>query len=68
MLYVPKGFANGYQALEDHTEALYMVTESYAPQAERGIRWDDPAFQIEWPESRQVQVSDKDRSWPLFVG
>ncbi len=68
MLYVPKGFANGYQALEDDTEALYMVSHSYAPEAERGIRWDDPTFGIEWPESEHVVISEKDSSWPDFAG
>ena len=68
MLYVPKGCANGYQALEDDTEALYMVSHPYVPEAERGVRWDDPTFGIEWPESEHVEVSEKDGSWPDFVG
>ena len=67
-LYVPKGFATGYQALEDDTEALYMVSHSYVPEAERGIRWDDPTFSIAWPQSDHVEISEKDGSWPDFVG
>ena len=65
MLYVPKGAAHGYLALADGTEALYMVTEFYAPECEWGVRFDDPAFGIAWPEVGQFIVSDKDRAWPL---
>jgi dTDP-4-dehydrorhamnose 3,5-epimerase len=67
MLYVPKGFANGYQALEDDTEALYMVSQSYVPEAERGIRWNDSTFDIVWPEPEDVVVSEKDSRWPNFA-
>jgi dTDP-4-dehydrorhamnose 3,5-epimerase len=49
LLYVPKGFGHGYQSLTDDSEVLYMVTEFYAPGAERGLRWDDPAIGIRWP-------------------
>lgn len=65
MLYVPKGFAHAFQTLEDDTEALYLVDSAYAPQAERGVRWDDPELQIDWPMSPTV-MSEKDRSWPDF--
>jgi dTDP-4-dehydrorhamnose 3,5-epimerase len=68
MMYVPRGCANGYQALEDDTEALYWVSNVYAPEAERGIRWNDPTFEISWPEALNVILSDKDRSWPDFEG
>lgn len=61
MLYVPKGFAHGYQALEDDSTVLYQVSEFYAPGNEAGIRWDDPAFNIEWPISDPI-VSERDRS------
>ena len=67
MFYVPPGFAHGYETLEDDTEALYLVTEFYAPGAETGVRWDDPAFGIEWPIEPTL-ISDKDRSWPDFEG
>ena len=61
MLYVPKGFAHGFITLEDATEALYFVDEFYAPELERGIRWDDPRFGIEWPIEPEV-LSEKDRN------
>jgi dTDP-4-dehydrorhamnose 3,5-epimerase len=67
-LYVPRGLAHGYQTLEDDTEAFYMVSELYAPGAEAGVRWDDPAFGIEWPFGAPTVISEKDRSWPDFAG
>lgn len=66
-LFVPEGFAHGYQTLEENSEAFYQVSEFYTPGAERGIRWDDPAFGIEWPEVPSRTISDKDRSWPDFT-
>ena len=68
MLYVPEGFAHGYQALTDGSEIFYQVSEPYAPAAERGVRWDDPAFAIEWPEPGNAILSEKDRAWPDFAG
>jgi dTDP-4-dehydrorhamnose 3,5-epimerase len=65
-LYVPEGFAHGYQALEDETETYYQVSEFYAPGAERGLRWDDPAFAITWPLPDDAFLSEKDRTWPDF--
>jgi dTDP-4-dehydrorhamnose 3,5-epimerase len=67
MLYVPKGFAHGFQTLVDNTEAFYMVSEFFTPDAEAGVRYDDPSFGITWPLSPTV-ISDKDRSWPDYVG
>jgi dTDP-4-dehydrorhamnose 3,5-epimerase len=67
-LYVPEGFAHGYQTVVDETETFYQVSELYTPSAERGVRWDDPAFRIEWPEVEQRVISEKDRSWPDFTG
>lgn len=64
-MYVPKGFAHGFVTLEDDTEAFCLVTEFYAPDRERGIRFDDPALNIQWPIPPTV-VSDKDRSHPDF--
>jgi dTDP-4-dehydrorhamnose 3,5-epimerase len=64
MLYVPRGFAHGFQTLEDDTETFYMVSEPYTPGAEVGFRWDDPAFGIEWPAGSPTSISEKDRSWP----
>lgn len=66
MLYVPKGFAHGYLSLEDDCEVLYMVSEYYAPDHEAGIRWDDPAFGINWPVNEELILSEKDRNWPDF--
>ena len=66
MLYVPEGFAHGYQTLVDDTETFYQVSAYYAPQAEGGVRWDDPAFGIEWPDPDEPLMSDKDRSWPDY--
>jgi len=66
MLYVPEGFAHGFQTLEDDTEVFYHVTQLYTPDAERGIRWDDPALGIQWPEVESRTISAKDRSWPQF--
>jgi dTDP-4-dehydrorhamnose 3,5-epimerase len=61
MMYVPKGFAHGFVTLADDTEALYLVDEPYAPEQERGVRWDDPRFGIRWPIP-PVVLSDKDRA------
>jgi dTDP-4-dehydrorhamnose 3,5-epimerase len=68
MLYVPRGFAHGFQTLEDNTEVFYMASEFYTPGAEGGARWDDPAFGIEWPLGPPTVISDKDASWPDFTG
>jgi dTDP-4-dehydrorhamnose 3,5-epimerase len=67
MLYVPEGLAHGYQTLVDDTETFYQVSEFYTPDAEAGVRWDDPAFGIEWPDPRGAFLSEKDRSWPDYV-
>lgn len=67
-LYVPEGFAHGFQTLVPDTEAFYQVTEFYTPTAEGGVRWDDPAFAIEWPEAGERVISEKDQAWPDFRG
>lgn len=67
MLYVPEGVAHGFQTLADNTEITYQMSEFYRPGAERGVRWDDPAFAIPWPEPVRL-VSDRDRSFPDFHG
>ena len=64
MLYVPEHCAHGLLTLEDDTEALYLTSAHYSPEHERGLRWDDPAYGIEWPLEPTV-LSDKDRAWPL---
>lgn len=68
MLYVPAGCAHGYLTLADHTEIFYLVSQFYSAGAERGVRWNDPAFGIEWPVTQDLVVSDKDRSWPDWSG
>jgi len=65
MLYVPKGFAHGFQTLEDETEVFYQMSESYSPDSARGFRWDDPAFQIAWPAAVRT-ISSRDCSYPDF--
>ena len=64
-LYIPELFAHGYQALTDGAEVVYQVGEFYTPGYERGLRYDDPAFGIEWPLSVTV-ISEKDAAWALF--
>lgn len=66
MLYVPEGFAHGYQTLEDDTETSYLMTAYYQPSAGRGVRWDDPAFGIRWPETEERTINERDCSWPDF--
>ena len=67
MLYVPRGFAHGYQTLVDDTESFYMVSEFYTSGAESGVRWNDPAFAIRWPLAEPTAISSKDASWPNFT-
>lgn len=64
-LYVPPYFAHGYLTLTDGAEVMYQVSGAYAPEAERGLRYDDPALGIDWPLEVQV-ISEKDASWPLL--
>ena len=64
-LFVPKDFAHGFVSLQDDTEVIYMVSQFYVPNAEEGIRWNDPLFSIDWPID-PVVVSSKDNSWPDF--
>jgi dTDP-4-dehydrorhamnose 3,5-epimerase len=66
MLFVPQGFAHGFQTLVDDTEVTYQVSEFYTPGAERGVRYDDPAFNIRWPLPVSV-ISEKDSSWPAHA-
>lgn len=65
MLYIPEGFAHGFQTLSDDTEVLYQMSEFHVPDCARGVRWDDPAFGILWPE-KVTLISEKDRSYPDF--
>lgn len=65
MMYVPKGCAHGFLTMEPNTEVLYFVSTPYAPEHERGIRWNDPAFHINWPDTPSV-LSERDRIHPNF--
>ena len=65
MLYIPKGFAHGYQTLTDHTEVSYQMSEFYHPESARGVRWNDPAFGIHWPEGKRI-LSDRDSAFSDF--
>ena len=64
-LYVPERVAHGYQVLVDRTEVAYQMSAPYHPEAQGGLRWDDPALGISWPLEVTV-VSERDRSWPLL--
>jgi dTDP-4-dehydrorhamnose 3,5-epimerase len=66
MLYVPEGIAHGYQTLLSGTETFYQVSEYYTPEAEGGVRWDDPAFSITWPDAERRIISAKDQAWPDY--
>ena len=66
MLFVPEGFAHGFQTLVDNSEVFYQVSEFYQPGAEQGILWNDAAFGIEWPATETRLISPKDQSWPDF--
>ena len=65
MMYVPKGFAHAILTLEPNTEAVYLCSSFYSPSDERGLRWNDPRFAIEWPIA-PVEISQKDSNWPSF--
>ncbi|HLQ69530.1 MAG TPA: dTDP-4-dehydrorhamnose 3,5-epimerase [Gemmatimonadales bacterium] len=64
-LYIPEGCAHGFQTLVDDTEVLYQMSEFYAPEAARGIRYDDPAFGIEWPVDAPILL-ERDRMYPDY--
>jgi dTDP-4-dehydrorhamnose 3,5-epimerase len=65
MLYIPEGFAHGFQTLEDKTEVFYQMSQCYAPQHARGVRWNDPAFGIQWPDAERI-ISERDQQYPDF--
>jgi dTDP-4-dehydrorhamnose 3,5-epimerase len=66
MLYVPEGCAHGYLTLEDASEVVYPVSRPYRPDAERGIRWNDPLFRVQWPVTESITLSAKDEQWPDY--
>lgn len=70
-LWVPRGFAHGFQTLEDGCEVLYEMTEPFVPGTARGIRWDDPAVGVDWPLPVAVgdpsRLSEADAAWPRWA-
>jgi dTDP-4-dehydrorhamnose 3,5-epimerase len=62
-LYIPEGCAHGFQTLVEDTEVLYLISAPYVPAAADGVRWDDPAFGIDWPDAPERTMSERDRSW-----
>jgi dTDP-4-dehydrorhamnose 3,5-epimerase len=64
-MYVPVGFAHGFQTLEDDTEVFYQISEFYSPEHSRGVRWDDPAFRIPWPPDERT-IAERDRRYSDF--
>lgn len=66
-LYVPEGFAHGFQTLEDNTEVFYQMSRAYSAEHARGVRYNDPAFGIEWKSGVSV-ILERDRNYPDFVG
>ena len=65
-LFVPRGFAHGFQTLTDNSEVLYQMSVFFDPESACGIRWDDPVIAIDWPSS-EVVISEKDRAFPLLL-
>ncbi len=66
LLYVPDGFAHGFQTLSDDTDVRYLISAFYEPSAASGVRYDDPFFAISWPLP-VAAISAKDKAWPDFV-
>jgi len=65
-VYVSEGFAHGFQTLTDSTEVFYQMSEFFAPDSARGVRWNDPAFTIHWPHAGRQIMSERDTSYPDF--
>jgi len=65
MIYIPEGFAHGFQTLENDTEVFYQMSEFYAPEYARGVRWNDPKFNIQWPDDVWI-ISEKDKNLKDF--
>ncbi len=64
-IYIPEGFAHGFQTLMDDVEVFYQMSEFYAPECARGVRWDDPAFGIVWPDDKRI-ISEKDMNYSFY--
>jgi dTDP-4-dehydrorhamnose 3,5-epimerase len=65
MLYIPRGFAHGFQTLANNTEVFYQMSQVFSPEHARGVRWNDPAFSIAWPEDERI-ILERDRNYPDF--
>jgi dTDP-4-dehydrorhamnose 3,5-epimerase len=66
MLYIPRGFAHGFLTLQDNTEVFYQMADEYVPESASGVRWNDPAFGIQWPEPPRI-ISAKDQEYTDFI-
>ncbi len=66
MLYIPENMAHGFQTLEDDTEVFYQMSQMFSAEHARGVRWNDPAFGIEWPADERI-ITERDRNYPDFV-
>ena len=67
MLFIPEGFAHGFQTLADNTEVFYQMSEFFAADCARGLRWNDPAFGIAWPPGERI-INERDNNYPDFTG
>ena len=66
MLYIPEEFAHGFQTLKDDTEVFYQMSQSYSAEHARGVRWNDPAFGIDWPAGVRT-IIERDQNYPNFL-
>ena len=66
MLYIPEDFAHGFQTLQNDTEVFYQMAQRYSAEHARGVRWNDPAFGIEWPEGERI-IIERDQNYPDFA-
>jgi len=66
LFYIPEDFAHGFQTLEDNTEVFYQMSQFYSGEHARGVRWDDPAFDIEWPVAERT-ILERDRTYPDYL-
>ncbi|MHB8778413.1 MAG: dTDP-4-dehydrorhamnose 3,5-epimerase, partial [Anaerolineales bacterium] len=64
-VFIPAGFAHGFQTLQDNSEVFYQMSEFYHPECARGVRWNDPVFRIDWPIDQQI-ISQRDQDYPNF--
>jgi dTDP-4-dehydrorhamnose 3,5-epimerase len=67
MLYIPQGFAHGFVTLRENTEVFYQMSTPYVAEAARGVRYDDPAFAIQWPAVQSLVISERDLTFPPFA-